>query len=66
VAEAEVVVKIITQTVALLEVVAEAEAAEEDLVQVQVPAENQEQQTPEAVAAEAVNVLNKVVTVVQV
>ena len=59
-------VKLITQTVALLEVVAEAEAAEEDLVQVQVPAENQEQQTPEAVAAEAVNVLNKVVTVVQV
>ena len=59
-------VKIITQTVALLEVVAEAEAAEEDLVQVQVPAENQEQQTPEAVAAEAVNVLNKVVMAVQV
>ena len=66
VAEAEVVVKMITQTVALLEVVAEAEAAEEDLVQVQVPAENQEQQTPEAVAAEAVKTLNKVVMVVQV
>ena len=59
-------VKIITQTVALLEVVAEAEAAEVDLVQVQVPEEKMERQTPEAVAAEAVKTLNKVVLVVQV
>ena len=59
-------VKIITPTAAPEAQVAEAEAAEVDLVQVQVPAEKEERQIPEAVAAEAVNVLNKVVLAVQV